>query len=120
MTPFNNSRLPTTLKTYRKATLEMSCESYSSFKFSTELSYGTSLLPANVLATINEIGSGGIWDIYNWNEFFYDQTVIASPSFRVNGTGLNMSLTIYSKSAIDFGHKLDGLIVHYTPRRLQR
>ncbi len=118
--PFNNSDSPTTLKTYRKATLEMSAELYTEFRFSTELSYGTSSLPPNDLLDQIVIGPGGFWDISNWEAFFYDQETISNPSFRVNGTGINMSLTIYNKSAIDYGHKLDGIIVHYTPRRLQR
>lgn len=118
--PFNNSESPTTLKTYRKATLEMSSERYTALKFSTELSYGSATLPANDLLNQIIIGPGGFWDINNWDDFFYDQETIASPSFRVNGTGINMGLTIYSKSSIDAGHKFDGIIVHYTPRRLQR
>jgi len=118
--PFNNSESPTTLKTYRKATLEMSSENYTEIKVSTELSYGSANLPSNDLLDQIVIGPGGVWDIDFWESFFYDQDTIASPSFRVNGTGINMSLTIYSKSDIDLGHKFDGLIVHYTPRRLQR
>lgn len=118
--PFNNSESPTTLKTYRKATLEMSSESYTEFKISTELSYGSALLPANDLLSQQILGTGGFWDVSNWESFFYDQEIIANPSFRVNGTGINMSITIYNKSSIDLGHKLDGIIVHYTPRRLQR
>jgi len=117
--PFNNSKSPTTLKTYRKATLEMSSNSYTEVKFATELSYGTENLPNNDLFEVI-IGPGGYWDINNWSSFFYDQDMIASPSFRIYGTGINVSLTIYSKSAIDLGHKFDGIILHYTPRRLQR
>jgi len=118
--PFNNSESPTTLKTYRKGTLEMSSKSYTEIKISTELSYGAATLPANDLLDQTIIGPGGFWDINNWEAFFYDQETIASPSFRINGTGINMSLTLYSKSSIDSGHKFDGIIVHFTPRRLQR
>ena len=118
--PFNNSESPTTLKTYRKATLEMSSENYTELKVSTELSYGSNTLPANILLDQTVIGPGGIWDIDFWESFFYDQTIIANPSFRVNGTGLNVSLTVYTNSNTDLGHKLDGIIMHYTPRRLQR
>ena len=118
--PFNNSNSPTTIKTYRKATLEMSSESFTELKFSTELSYGSATLPPNDILTHTISGSGGFWDIDNWESFAYDQETITSPSFRVNGTGINVSLTIYSKSAIDLGHKFDGIIMHYTPRRLQR
>ncbi|MCP3683287.1 MAG: hypothetical protein GY861_11415 [bacterium] len=118
--PFNNSKSPTTLKTYRKVTLEMSSESYTQIKVSTEFSYGIATLPANDALDQTVIGPGGFWDINNWDEFFYDQETISSPSFRANGTGVNMNLTLYSKSAIDLGHKFDGIIVHYTPRRLQR
>ncbi|MCP4607744.1 MAG: hypothetical protein GY845_03365 [Planctomycetes bacterium] len=118
--PFNNSESPTTLKTYRKGTFEMSSESYTEIKVSTELSYGTANLPANDVLDQIVIGPGGFWDINFWEAFFYDQETVASPSFRINGTGINMSLTVYSNSAIDLGHKFDGIIVHYTPRRLQR
>ncbi len=118
--PFDNAESPTTLKTYRKGTLEMSSESYTEIKVSTELSYGSSMFPPNDVLDQIVIGPGGFWDISNWESFFYDQEVIANPSFRINGTGINMSLTVYSNSAIDLGHKFDGIIVHYTPRRLQR
>lgn len=118
--PFNNFKSPTTLKTFRKGTLEMSSVSYTEIKVSTELSYGESAIPANDLLDKTVFGSSGFWDISDWESFFYDQEIISSPSFRMNGTGINISLTVYSNSANDLGHKLDGLIVHYTPRRLQR
>ena len=118
--PFNNFKSPTTLKTFRKGTLEMSSNSYTEISISSELSYGQSTIPANDLLNKTVFGESGFWDISNWESFFYDQEVISSPSFRMNGTGINISLTVYSKSTVDLGHKFDGLIVHYTLRRLQR
>ena len=118
--PFNNFNAPTTIKTYRKATLEMSSKAYTEVSFSSELSYGSSLIPINEVLKQTIFGFGGLWDIVDWDTFFYDHETIISPAFRVNGTGNNLSATLYTKSAFDLGHKFDGIIIHYTPRRLQR
>ena len=120
MLPFNNSKSPTMLKTYRKGIMEMSSEAYTAIKFSTNFGYGDLSLPESVVNNVGVSGVGGVWDVSSWGEFFYDTEVVNSPSFRINGTSINMSITAYSKSSIDLGHKLDGIIVHYTPRRIVR
>ena len=118
--PFNNSQSPTTLKTYRRAVIEMVCDLYSPLKFSADLSYADPNLAAPIVNSINESGAGGFWDVADWEDFFYDTQFVNNPSFHLQGVGVNMGLTIYSKSDIDIGHKLDGVIVHYTTRRIQK
>ena len=118
--PFNNSKSPTTLKTYRKAIIEMTATRYTKIRYSPAFSYGNLNLPAHVTKEIETQGSGGLWDISTWDEFFYDSDAVSTPSFRLSGTGINISLIIYTKSTIDLGHKFDGAIIHYTLRRLVR
>jgi len=118
--PFNNSKSPSLKKTYKKATIEMSAEVYTQLKFLPDFSYGDENIPAHVSSTVEAQGAGGYWDIDNWDEIFYDASIVAEPSFRIEGAGKNLGLIVYSTSATDLGHKLDGAIIHYIPRRLER
>ncbi len=120
MLPFNNSKSPTTRKTYRRATIEMTSENYSPLRFMPDFSYADPNIPQHTGQSINVDGGGGFWNVNNWDEFSYDKAYVESPSFRICGVGTNLGLVIYSDTDIDLGHKLDSAIIHYTIRRLQR
>lgn len=118
--PFNNLNSPRIIKRYRKAILEMSSVGYTSVRFQPEFDYGDSYFSPHMINTSTSQGAGGYWDVSTWGQFFYDARTVNSPEFDITGTGLNMALIFYSKSDIDLGHKLQGMQVHYTPRRLSR
>lgn len=118
--PFNNSKSPTVLKTYRKATIEMTTVAYASLRYNPLFSYGDSTIQEHLAKTVENPGAGGYWDLANWDAFYWDADIVPNPSLTISGDGVNMSMTIYSKSDIDLGHKLDGITIHYTPRRLVR
>jgi hypothetical protein len=118
--PFNHSKSPDVLKSYRKATLEMTSTGYCSIRFSVEFSYGDTDIQTHLNETKEILGTGGYWDLADWDEFYYDTKIVSSPSISIAGDGSNVSLILYSKTEIDLGHKLDGVIIQYTPRRLIR
>ncbi len=118
--PFNNTNSPRVIKRYRKALLEMSSVGYTSIRFQPEFDYGDSYFAPHMLQTATGQGTGGYWDVSTWGQFYYDARTVNSPEFDITGSGLNMALIFYSKSDIDLGHKLEGMLVHYTPRRLAR
>lgn len=118
--PFNHSKSPEVLKSYRKATLEMTSTAYAAIRFGVEFSYGDTDIQSHMTQTQEILGTGGYWDLSNWDEFFYDTKIVSSPSISIAGDGTNISLILYNKSDIDLGHKLDGVIIQYTPRRLVR
>ena len=118
--PFNHAKSPEVLKTYRKATIEMTAAYYSALQFRPEFSYGDPLIQTHITETKEIQGHGGYWDLSNWGTFFYDTQIVTSPSLSIAGDGTNISLIIYSKSDIDLGHKLEGAMIQYTPRRLVR
>jgi hypothetical protein len=118
--PFSNTRSPRYRKRYRKAIMEMSATGYSSIRFHPEFTYGDEDVGSHRLQTGEIQGAGGYWDRDNWEQFFYDARIVSSPTFPVSGTGLNVSLVFYSKSAIDLGHTLQGVVLHYSMRRLSR
>lgn len=115
---FNSIGSPTVSKTFRKATIEMTTELFSSIRLSTDFSYSDPDIPSHSAGTNEVTGGGGYWDVSNWDEFLWDAAVVSNPSIPIEGTGTNIGLLVYSSSAIDMGHKLDGAIIHYTPRRI--
>ena len=122
--PFNSSKSPGTLKTYRKVTIDMTASAYSVIQFHPDFSYGDPSISQPLAAemTTEEAiqGRGGYWDGSYWDTFFLDATLVSNPSFPVNGDGVNLGLAVYSKSQIDLGHKLDAAVIQYTLRRLVR
>ena len=65
-------------------------------------------------------GQGGYWDEDNWNEFFWSGQDISTGYIEVSGTGKNYSLMIYNQSAFTTPYTLQGVVMHYIPRRLDR
>jgi len=118
--PFNHSKSPEVLKSYRKATIEMTATGYAALRFGVEFSYGDTDIQSHRTEMKEIAGTGGYWDLADWDEFYYDTKVVSSPSISIAGDGTNISPIIYSKSDIDLGHKLDGVMIQYTPRRLVR
>lgn len=119
-TPFNHSKSPRQRKRYRKAVMELTTVRYSSIRFSPEFTYGDSDVSAPRIQSASVIGAGGYWNSANWGQFVWSGRLVNAPEFSIEGTGTNMSLLFYSKSDIDLGHALQGVLLHYTPRRQAR
>lgn len=118
--PFNNVGGPRIRKRFRKAVLEMAANGYASIRFQPEFSYGNPDVGTHRLQTGEVTGGGGYWDVSTWDQFFYDAQLVSSPAFSIEGTGLNMALLFYSSSAVDLGHVLQGMLIHFSPKRLER
>jgi len=115
--PYNHSKSPSTIKSYKRAIIEMTSESYSSISYFPSFSYGNTDISQHISKTITTGTPGGYWDVDNWDTFYYDGTVVDRPSIPIFGNGLNMALTFYSSSTIDLGHRIDGMTLHYITRR---
>lgn len=118
--PFNNTRSPRYRKRYRKVALEMSAVGYASIRVQPEFTYGDEDVASHATQDATVQGTGGYYDVDNYESIFYDARVVSSPEFSIAGTGLNVSLIFYSNTDIDRGHVLQGAMLHYSIRRLQR
>lgn len=118
--PFNNSNYPSYLKTYRKASIEMSAQKYAEIMIAPDFSYSDHNLPAHRQEVVTTTGEGGYWNNKDWDTFFYDAQVVTNHACRITGSGNNIGFIIYSNNNFDFGHKIEGLLLQYTLRRLIR
>lgn len=119
--PSNHLNSPRLKKRFRKAVMKMSAQLYAEIRFHPEFSDGDpDIAPHRLQTAMVTGGLGGYYDVSSYDEVFYDARLVNSPEFPIDGTALNMALIFYSNSAIDLGHTLQGMIVHYSPRKLAR
>lgn len=119
-TSFNHSKTPTIIKTYRTVSLELNASGYTVFNYLPIFDYGNPGLQESIAYDVETEGQGGLWDISSWDTFFYDAAFAYDQSIPIVGEGVNMSLTVYGSSAIDAGHKIDGMTLQYVLRRSLR
>lgn len=118
---FSHSGSPRMRKRYRRCVLDISNAGYSELSFLPEFSYGSVDVATHRSQSLVANGMGGAWDVSMWDAFVYDgQSSINQPNLSIEGTGTNLALTFYTNTALDAGHVLQGAMVHYTPRRLER
>lgn len=117
---FNNLKSPSSIKRFRKVEMEMSAVGYSAIRYHPDFSYADPNVATHLKQWDEVQGQGGYWDESIFNTFYWDGKIVNQPKFNITGSGINIGMVMYSKSAIDLGHTLSGMIIYYTARRLTR
>jgi len=125
---FNNVGSPVFRKFFRRVDVELNATSQLSLKFAADLSYSNtestsavSGITASDIPVSNVFGGGGYWDNVNWNQFNWDgQAISTARAQGPFGTGENISFLIFHQAITDTPFVLQGAVLHYDLRRLQR
>jgi hypothetical protein len=117
---FNHSKSPTSLKTYLRAVIEGTSNGGTVISFFPDFTYSDPRHPQHIVNNTTFAGKGGRWDVDSWGAFYWDSQVVQTASFPIRGNGQNIAILGYSKSDSDLGHRIDGVVFHYIPRRIQR
>jgi hypothetical protein len=120
-TSYNHLKSPTYRKSFKRLELMLSGGYDVFLQVGMELDYSAAYTPAPVIRNFTLFGGqGGYWNEDNWNEFYWSGQDVSTGEVSVSGTGKNYSIMIYSKSAWTTPYTLQGVMVHYIPRRLDR
>lgn len=126
-TAFNNVGTPAVRKYFRRADIEINSPAQVLLQFMADLSYSNaesssavSGLVASQIPVLNVFGGGGYWNSVYWNQFQWDGQAISSARASLSGTGENVSFLIFHQAIVDQPFVLQGLVLHYDVRRLQR
>lgn len=111
---------PTRDKRFRKVQFEMTADSSVSVQFSPDYSYSDPDVPEARTRTLSIDGSGGYWNIDNWDTFNWTGQIISTSEENLDGIGTNMGMLILSEATYEQPHILQGVTVHYSPRRIRR
>lgn len=123
--PFNHERAPQTLKRWHKVTVECQAIPTATIQVAADFDYGDPFevgsTPQSVAAQVFTVtGGGGVWDISNWNQFYWSGATEGLMEAHLDGVGRNMSLLIAGSTADEPPHLLQGLTLFFTVRGLQR
>lgn len=114
---YNTAGSPRVLKRYRKASVELTGDSYAEIQFGYDLGYRTPYLDQPADASYENDLRSAYWDSMTWDNFVWDGSDISPSEIEVSGTAENMAIRISSVSAILQPFTVNSIIVHYTPRR---
>jgi hypothetical protein len=114
---FNQVGSPTYRKRFRQADLELNANKPLTIKFISSLTYGEQ---EGSIEDIDVNAGGGFWDVDNWDEFFWDGQVISTARGDLTGTGENIGFVFFHEGAVTLPFTLQGITLHYEPRRIQR
>ena len=117
---FNNLKSPRLRKRFRRATFEVKAEGYASVNVAYDLGYGNPSISPSIASTQSLTGAGSYWDSFTWDNFNWDAQLFSDPSISIAGTEKNISFFFYSSRAQDSPHTVQGVILDYTTRRIER
>lgn len=118
--PFNHLKSPRIRKRFRKAVFEIVTEGQASLQIAQDLSYGSTDVEASYPEALTITGGGGYFESLTWDAFTFDAQIVATAEKGLDGTGINIGLLVYSNSDSDQPHTIQGVLLHYQLRRLQR
>lgn len=114
----NSLKSPRVLKRYRKASIEMTGESYAEFAFGYDLGYRSALIDQPLdQEVVNSLRTGAYWDGFVWDNFVWDGADVSPAEVEVNGTAENIAVRFTSVSNLYQPFTVNSVILHYTPRR---
>ena len=120
-TAYNTLQSPALRKAFKRIELMLSGGYEVELYVGMELDYGSPQTPHPIIRTFTIYsGEGGYWNEDNWSEFYWSSQDVSTADVTVSGTGKNYSLMFYSNSAWIQPYTLQGAIIHYIPRRLDR
>jgi hypothetical protein len=114
---YNSIKSPRILKRYRKASVEITGDSYAEIQFGYDLGYRTPALTQPTDLTYQNDLRSSYWDEMIWDNFVWDGNDIAPSEIEVSGTAENIGIRISSTSDLLQSFTVNNIIVHYTLRR---
>lgn len=114
---YNSTKSPRILKRYRKASVELTGDSYAEFAFGCDLGYRTQFLDQSSDSVHENDLRSAFWDSFSWDNFVFDGNDLLPSEVEVTGTAENMAIRISSVSALLQPFTVNSIIVHYTMRR---
>lgn len=107
---------PQLLKRLHKVSLEAQAEAGTTIGVSVEYDYSGDEQTDSSSSSVRAYGSGGLWGVANWGQFYWSAPVENVLDAWVDGQGRNVSIIIYSNSALVAPYTLRGATYYYSPR----
>jgi hypothetical protein len=114
---YNSIKSPRIRKRFRKASVELTGNSYAEIQFGYDLGYRTQAITQPNDATYTNDLRSSYWDEMQWDNFVWDGSDITPSEIEVTGTAENMAIRLSSNSSLLQSFTVNNIIIHYTMRR---
>ena len=101
-------------KTFYNVYIDIEGEGNGTISFQPEFDYGSDYTPEEASVNLTVLGSGGYYDINNWDEIKWSSPTINPIIQAINGDGVNMGLFFYSNTIYTAPHTLHGVTTLYS------
>jgi len=107
-------------KRFRGVDFELKMEDGMPLSFKPNFSYGDPVIPTQGFNVQDIPGAGGFWEFANWDQFAWGGQIVSKGRNRIEGSGTNMALVLYSKERLRLPHTIQGATVSFSTRGLLR
>lgn len=114
---YNSVRSPRLRKRFRKASVELTGDSYSLFQFGVDFGYRSQEIDQPADSTQSNDLRASFWDSLEWDNFVFDGNDLIPTEVEIAGTAENLGIRISSVSNLIQPFTVNSIILHYTPRR---
>lgn len=114
---YNSMKSARILKRYRRASVELTGDSYAEFSFGYDLGYRTPEINQPSDQNYENDLRSAYWDSFTWDNFVFDGRDISPSEIEVTGTAENIAIRLSSVSNLFKPYTVNSIIVHYTMRR---
>lgn len=114
---YNSVNSPRVLKRFRKASVELTGDSYCEITFGYNLAYRSTALDQPSEENYPSDLRSAYWDTMIWDNFIWDGSDVTPTEVEVQGTAENMAIRMASVSALFQPFTVNSIVIHYTPRR---
>lgn len=119
-TAFNHLGSPSSLKRFHKIELEVDVNIESSFIVKPLFDYGDIDIASHRAVQQSLSGGGGIWGVSEWGDATWAGDIVSEGTAYIDGVARNMATLFSGSSRYDAPHTIQGMIIHYSPRRRNR
>lgn len=114
---FNAIGSPRVLKRYRKASVELTGDSYAEIAYGYDLAYRSTALDQPLDVNYSNDLRSAYWDGMTWDNFVWDGSDISPSEVEMQGTAENVAIRLSTVSEIFQPFTVNSIIVHYSMRR---
>lgn len=117
---YSHMGAPNVLKRVNKVSMEVTAPAPMTLRFIVDYDYASREQFDSSQRDVDAVGTGGLWDVSNYDEFFWsgpDENVLEA---EIEGQGFNASMTMFSESDSVPPHILRGATFYYLERGVRR
>ena len=110
-------RSPMVEKIFRQMQLEITAESACTIYTQGEFNAYDGM---SEQTAAQQYGAGLLWDLSNYDQSYYDVSVLSRGTFPLEGVGTGVAVCVSTEADNELPHSIYAVTVLYTPRKIQR